>query len=202
MQNNVSNLSDTIIPKSDQLNAEQLLGGPITITVSGVDRGTADQPVVVYYQNDNGRPYKPCKSMRKILIFAWGDDGNAWIGKRMTLFNNPDVMFGGVKVGGIRISHLSDIEKDISVSLTATKGKKSQHTIKRLVVEKSPLDVQRGQIIAAASQGSAALKAAWQALDKQQRSALGDAFLQQQKSVALDVDTAAMPSATDDDFPI
>lgn len=129
----VSNLRDTIVPKSDQLNAEQLLSGPITVTVTAVNRGTTDeQPVILNYDGDNGRPYKPCKSMRKVLIFAWGDDGRQWVGRSMTLFNNPDVKFGGVKVGGIRISHLSHIERDIALSLTATKGKKEEFIIRKL----------------------------------------------------------------------
>jgi len=34
----ISNLSDTIVPKSDQLNADQLLGGSMTITVTDVRR--------------------------------------------------------------------------------------------------------------------------------------------------------------------
>jgi len=129
----ISNLSDTIVPKSDQLNADQLLGGSMTITVTDVRRGQSDdQPVIVHYQGDEGRPYKPCKTMRKVLIFAWGDDGHAWIGRSMTLYNDPDVKFGGVKVGGIRISHMSDIDADLALSLTATRGKRKPFTVKRL----------------------------------------------------------------------
>lgn len=143
----ISNLSDTIIPKSDQLNSEQLLGGSITVTVTDVRRGTDDQPVVINYKNDNGRPFKPCKSMRKVLIFAWGDDGREWIGKSMTLFNNPEVKFGGVKVGGIRISHLSDIERDIALSLTATKGKKEAFVIKKLTRPAVLDDIEAAQTI-------------------------------------------------------
>lgn len=133
----VSNLSDTIIPKSDQLNAEQLLGGPLTITVTGVRRGADDQPVVLDYENDNGRPYKPCKTCRKILIFAWGDDGREWVGRSMTLYNDPAVKFGGVKVGGIRISHMSHIDREIGISLTATKGKKEPVVIKKMATHPS-----------------------------------------------------------------
>src|SRR3546814_10205634 len=82
MSNNVRDLRDTIVPKSDQLNAEQLLGGPITITVTDVKRGGGEeQPVVIHYEGEGGRPYKPCKSMRKVLVFAWGSDGGAWIGR-------------------------------------------------------------------------------------------------------------------------
>lgn len=131
---NISNLKDTIIPKSDQLNSEQLLGSPMTIRVSGVSRGNAEQPITINYDGDSGRPYKPCKSMRKVLIFAWGEDGNQWIGKSMTVFCDQNVKWAGEKVGGIRISHMSDIERDISVALTATRGRKDTHIIKKLVI--------------------------------------------------------------------
>ncbi len=129
----ITDLRSTIVPKSDQLNAEQLLGGPMTITVTDVRTGSGeDQPVSIHYEADNGRPYKPCKTMRKVLILAWGHDARGWIGKSMTLFNDPSVKFGGMDVGGIRISHMSGLPKDIHVSLTATKGKKAPHAIKRL----------------------------------------------------------------------
>lgn len=128
----VSNLRTTIVPKSDQLNAEQLLGGGMTVTVSDVRIGSDDQPVIVHYDGDDGRPYKPCKTMRKLLIFAWGEDGRDWIGKSMTLYNDQAVKFGGMAVGGIRISEMTDIERDIAISLTATKGKKALHTVKLL----------------------------------------------------------------------
>lgn len=132
----VSDLSGTIVPKSDQLNAEQLLTGPLTITVTDVRVGSGDeQPITVHYAGENGRPYKPCKTMRKLLIFAWGKDGRAWIGRSATLYNDPLVRFGGAEVGGIRISHLSHIDRDINLSLTSTRGKKAPHTIKRLVIE-------------------------------------------------------------------
>ena len=157
----ISNLSDTIIPKSDQLNAEQLLGGPITIRVTGVSRGGDEkQPIIVHYEGDAGRPYKPCKSMRKALIFAWGADGRQWAGKYATLYNDPSVMYGGVQVGGIRISHLSDIERDIALSLTSTKGKKNQVIIKRLVIE-DPAIAAKAALTKAAHQGLAALQNAW-----------------------------------------
>lgn len=132
----MTDLRDTIVPKSDQLNAEQLLAGPITITVTEVTVSTAaaaagskEQPVSIHYQGDNGRPYKPCLTMRKVLILAWGPDGTQWAGKSMELFNDPSVTFGKEAVGGIRISRLSDIPKAIKVSLTATKGRKSLHDI-------------------------------------------------------------------------
>lgn len=136
MQTDVTDLRSTIIPKSDQLNSEQLLGGSLTITVSDVRVGSSDeQPISIHYENDRGRPFKPCKTMRKVLIFAWGPDGREWVGHSMTLYNDPRVKFGGDEVGGIRISHMTDIDRDVQVSLTATKGKKAIHTIKRMAHE-------------------------------------------------------------------
>lgn len=123
-------LSSTIIPRSDQLNSEQLLSGSMIITVTEVRVGSGeDQPVSVHYTNDAGRPFKPCKTMRKVLIHAWGKDATKWAGKSMELFNEPSIKFGGEIVGGIRIARLSDIAKGIEVSLTATKGKKTLHKI-------------------------------------------------------------------------
>ena len=170
----VSSLSDTILPKSDQLNADQLLGGPLNITVTGVKRGTEDQPVVISYEGDNGRPYKPCKSMRKVLIFAWGDDGREWVGKSMTLYNNPDVKFGGVKVGGIRISHLSHIERDIALSLTATKGKKEVFTIHLLQHKPQLIDTAQAleTLRVAAEKSMDSLKSAWLGMTPELRSAI------------------------------
>jgi len=125
----VSDLAWTIVPKSDQLNAEQLLSGPRTIRITDVRAGSDEQPVTIHYEGDDGRPYKPCKTMRKVLIFAWGGDGRAWIGRSLTLYNDPKIKFGGMEVGGIRISHMSDIPQRVQVALTATKGKKAMCVI-------------------------------------------------------------------------
>lgn len=128
----IDRLSDTIKPNSQQLNADDLVAGPITVTVMGVSRGdTKEQPVSVAI--DGGRqPYKPCKTMRRVLIAVWGDDGRAWVGKRMTLYCDPGVMFGGVKVGGIRISHMSGLDGKRSFMLTTTRSKRSEYTVQPL----------------------------------------------------------------------
>ncbi len=129
----ITDLRHTIVPKSDQLNADQLIGGPMTVRVSQVRLGsTSEQPVTVNYEGDGGRPFKPCLTMRRVLILAWGADGTKWVGRSMTLYNDPKVRFGPEETGGVRISHLSDIKGDIKVSLTASKGKKAQYLIKRL----------------------------------------------------------------------
>lgn len=173
----VSNLRDTIVPKSDQINSEQLLYGPLTITVTSVARGSDDQPIIIHYRNENGRPYKPCKSMRKVLIFAWGEDGNLWAGRSMTLFNDLAVKWAGVAVGGIRISHMTHIEREISLQLTATRGKKEPFIIKMLT---PPADDRvekfRAALVKKASEGLAAIVDAWGKTPDDIKAALGGDF--------------------------
>lgn len=122
---------DTIIPKSDQLNADDLITGPQTFTITKVTRGSADQPINIFLQ-EHPQPWKPCKSMRRVLIAVWGDKGTDWIGKRLTLFTDPTVKYGGVEVGGIRISCMSGIEKYIDLVLTESRGKRKPYRIEPL----------------------------------------------------------------------
>jgi hypothetical protein len=127
----------TVIPKSDQLNADDLIGGPRTITITrmAIDP-TSDQPVAVYFQGDNGKPYKACKSMRRVMIHAWGPDASKYAGQSMTIYRDPSVMFGGMQVGGIRISAMSGLDKPLTMALTATKAKRALYTVKPLVIAK------------------------------------------------------------------
>ena len=125
-------MTQTIIPKSDQLNADDLIGGPKTIKITAVKVTGGDQAVSIFYENDVGKPWKPCKTSCRVLILAWGANGENYIGKRATLFLDPKVKWAGKEVGGIRISHLSDIESDLRLMLTATRGKKEPCLIKKL----------------------------------------------------------------------
>ena len=127
----ISNLSDTIIAKSDQLNADDLVNDKL-ITVSGVSRGNADNPIIINYQHDDGRPFKPCKTVRRILIAAWGEDGNQWVGKQALLYCDPTVIYAGKEIGGIRVRALSDINKPLNVKLSYTRGKKKDYRIEVL----------------------------------------------------------------------
>lgn len=129
-------MAASIIPKSDQMNADDLISGPRTITITKVyGTNASDQPVAVSFEGDNRKPYKPGKSMRRVMVAAWGVDVAQYVGRRMTLYNDPTVMFGGMQVGGIRISHMSDLERDLTLLLTTTKSKRSPFTVKRLVEE-------------------------------------------------------------------
>lgn len=131
----IENLSDTIKPKSDQLNADDLLTGPKVVTITKVQRGNStEQPV--WLQLEGGlQPYKPCKTMRRVLIAVWGEDGSMWVGRSMQLYCDPSVMYHGVKLGGVRISHVSGIAAEIILELTTARGKRSMFSIKPLVIQ-------------------------------------------------------------------
>jgi len=111
-------------PRSDQINFEDLIGRTKTITVTGVKAVSAEQPIMVSFEGDEQRVYKPCKTSLRVLIAAWGDKASDWIGKSMTLYGDPEVMFGGVKVCGIRISHVSHIKDAMVLNLSASRGKR------------------------------------------------------------------------------
>lgn len=138
MSASIEDLSRLVQPKSDQLNADDLLPGSITVNITNVRlSGSNEQPIIV--DIDGGwKPYKPCKSMSRLLMFCWGKDGRSWIGRSMTLYNDPTVKWAGVEVGGIRISHLSNIDKQISVALTVTRGKRKPYTVEPLKLPEYP----------------------------------------------------------------
>ena len=123
-------LTPTIQAKSDQLNADDL-AEPKTIKITEVKAGNNEQPICIHYEGDNGRPYKPCKTMRRVLVRAWGKDGTDYAGRQMTLFNDPSVTWAGQKVGGIRISHLSHIKSELIIPLVVSRGKKTNVKIKK-----------------------------------------------------------------------
>lgn len=122
-------LTESIAPKSDQLNADDLMAGPVTVTIAEVAKGSPEQPVDVRLVEYPGRAYRPSKSMRRVMVSAWGAEASTYAGRRITLFRNPDIKFGSATVGGIEISHLSHIEKPLTIALTATRGKRKNFTV-------------------------------------------------------------------------
>jgi hypothetical protein len=134
----MNDMTAVIVPKSDQINADDLISGPMTVTIQGVaiTAGT-EQPVSI----DIGLPgkvYRPCKSMSRVLVAAWGPDAKQYTGRTMTLYRDPTVKWGGLDVGGIRISHLSNIERDMTMALTATRAQRKPYTVKALKAAPKP----------------------------------------------------------------
>jgi hypothetical protein len=126
-----NDLSSTVIAKSDQLNADELID-PITITVTRVDKVKAkDQPVHIH--SAGRQPFKPCLTMRRLLIAAWGKYKDEWVGRSMVLYCDHEVMWAGKEQGGVRVSHVSHITEHVSRMLSVARGRKKLFTLLPLV---------------------------------------------------------------------
>ena len=122
-------LTPSTAPKSDQQNFDDYVNGPRTVTITKVTAGSSEQPVHIHLAEFPGRPYKPSKSMRRVLIAGWGPQSTVYISRQMTLYGDPHVTFGGIEVGGIKISHMSDIDGAFEPFLTESKGHRALHKV-------------------------------------------------------------------------
>lgn len=138
-------MSPTIVAKSDQVNADDLIGGPMTITIQKVDKKLDDpsgQTAWIHY-GDPKKTYKPGLSMRRVLIAVYGNDLRGWLNKRITLFRDPEVPFGSAKVGGVRISHMSGIDEPRTIMIATKKGTRKPYTVLPLIDEPKPQPQQK-----------------------------------------------------------
>jgi hypothetical protein len=128
----MNDMSVAIIPRSDQINAEDFLSGPRTFVIERVEiTPGSEQPVAIKLEGEP-RVWKSCKSMSRCLVAAWGPDASVYAGRSVTLYRDATVKWGGMAVGGIRISNMSHIDRDMVLALTETKGKKKIHTVRPL----------------------------------------------------------------------
>lgn len=156
-------ITETLAPSSSQINADDFIGRTAVVTVAGVEKIAGEQPLAVHLHEFPGRPWKPGKTVRRILAAAWGTDAAQWTGRRAELFTDPKVTFGKSEVGGIRISRMSHLDKPLSLALTATRGKKQTHRIEPLPDTAPSHEVQPDwqALIVEAGDDVAALRAMW-----------------------------------------
>lgn len=120
-------ITDTLAPKSEQLDAIDLMGKPpriFTITKVDVRNPDSDQPVSVHLAEFD-RPWKPSKNMRRVLGHptTWGAKSSMWVGRQVELYCDPEVKFGNDKTGGVRISRMSHIDGPRTVPLLVSQGR-------------------------------------------------------------------------------
>lgn len=147
---------------SDQIEAGDFLTGPRIVTVTGVTRGSTEQPVNIHVAEFD-RAYRPCKSMIRALRAAWGDQAQEYIGRRMQLYRDPTVTFGSAAVGGVRISAVSHITEPVVVQLMVKRGRRAPWTLQPLVESKS--DILRAEWKTATPERRAEIEAEVKALE-------------------------------------
>lgn len=136
----MNDMTSVIVPKSDQINADDLIGGDMLITIREVKiTGGQEQPVSIYFEGSD-KAFRPCKSMSRVLVAAWGPDAKKYVGRSLQLYRDPAVKWGGMEVGGIRIRAMTDIEAPMTMALTATKGSRKPYTVKPLTPPSSKPD--------------------------------------------------------------
>ncbi|OBB15489.1 hypothetical protein A5731_00545 [Mycolicibacterium conceptionense] len=125
-------MSETIAADSTQINAVDL-AIPVTVTITGSSAGPdAKQPVNLEVAEFPGRVYRPCKSMRRLIVEAWGKDTKAYVGRQITLYNEKSVKFGSSNTGGIRIKALTHIDQSFSSTQMESQRKYVTYTIEKL----------------------------------------------------------------------
>lgn len=139
----MSDMSAVIQPKSDQINADDLIGGDLTIRITDVSVSPGqEQPVSMKFEG-SPKVFRPCKSMARVMVAAWGPDSKAYVGRSLQLYRDPTVKWGGMEVGGIRIRAMTDMpnSRPMTMALTATKGQRKPYTVNPLTVQAAAIGV-------------------------------------------------------------
>ena len=129
-------LRQAMAPRSDQLNADDMISGPVTARIVKIKSGMRDGVpcVELHLQGYQGRPWRPCKTEQRVLSAAWGDEPATWLGRVVRLKRDSTVRFGAEAVGGIRIEALSHLRGPVEVSSQVTRGKRGLRRVEPLAV--------------------------------------------------------------------
>lgn len=139
-------LTKALAPKSDQLDAADLIGSPpqiFTIIEVAQNRSElADQQPVNIKLAEFPRVWRPSKGMLRVLADNWGKDVKEWIGRKVELYGDPEVYFGKEKRGGTRISRLSHISAPKTTLVNPRGGRNAYWSVKPLpdVAPPVPID--------------------------------------------------------------
>ena len=190
--------------KSDQLNAMDIMGYEPVIRVRAVDVRDGEQPVSVYYDGDNNRPWKPSKGMIRILSAAWGRETDYWLGRSAQIYCDPTVVYAGQPVGGVRIRALSDIDKNgLTFILTINRKKREPYSVAWLDTQRPAYPADK--FSAGLPKMAEAMKSGKMTLDQiiahcQKTGDLSnDQLSQLEKSAPVNVDDDLMPDETNDE---
>jgi len=124
-------LTTTITVDSTQINAEDVLE-PRVFRIIGCKNGPSKQQPVEFRLEGEPKVYRPCKTMRRLLVRAWGKEGDDDTGKLIRLYCDPSVRNpDGQTVGGTRIDGLSHTDKT-SITVPVGQGRARAYKIEIL----------------------------------------------------------------------
>lgn len=161
----MADIRAAIEPLSDRQNATDYMAGPKTFTITGVsdyrdEKGRAK--VNIHLAESPDRPFKPSATNLRLIAIGWGEDDAAWAGRRIELSLDPEVTFGREKVGGIRVTALSDMPQPFTAKLPVTRGKKAEYRVTALSAAPTPYAPSRDFIAEVqAAESTDAKRAVW-----------------------------------------
>jgi hypothetical protein len=164
-------MTSSLEAKSDQLNAVDLTEAR-TFTIEKVTAGNADQPFNFHLVELPGKPWRPSKGMRRVLARGWGAKNieSVYPGRRVTLFCEPSVKWAGADVGGIRVSHLSDVGEGFSTPLALSAKQRIMYRVEPLAAAAAPAPAP----VSLDGLDIDALKALWKQSNAETRKAIED----------------------------
>jgi len=167
-------MTGTIAVNSDRLNADDLLIEPIDVTITAVTKiagnGRGEKAKIAIPPH---MPYIPAKGMCVGLILCFGKKRSGWIGKKIRLFRNPDVIYAGKAAGGIQISH-AEISAPVTFMMAISRHVKVPFTILPFPADDEGPDILalKSRAKDAAMGGVENLKTWWLGLEREEKKIL------------------------------
>lgn len=92
---------------SNWLQMADVEGGDLTVTIEQVStakmRDGKTKPVLYFRGQPKGLILNKTNARIIEQDLRYGDDMDQWVGKRITLYGDPNISFGDEQVGGIRV---------------------------------------------------------------------------------------------------
>ena len=127
MGDQITDISAYVQAKSDQINAADLVGGPITARIRAVvDDGAGTARV---WLDGHDRYWRASKGMLRVMADLWGGNPTAWIGQWVRLYREPTIEYGGEPLGGVRLCGVSGIDRPRTAAVTEKRGKKKVYKL-------------------------------------------------------------------------
>ena len=185
-----NDMSKVIEPHSEQINADDLISGPMTVTIAAVNISPRDEQPISIKLKGMTKVFRPCKSMARVCVHAWGADASKYTGRSMTLYRDPKVKWGGLEVGGIRISHMSHIDAPMQMMLTQTRSQRAPFKVSPLTVDAPPAEPENALALAeaAARGGTDSFRAWWNTDEGKACRATANANIEALKAMAAEAD--------------
>jgi len=140
--------------------------------------------------------YRPCKSMSRVMVQAWGADASKYVGRSLTLYRDPKVKWGGLEVGGIRISHMTGLDSAITMMLTQTQKQRAPFKVQPLAAPQTQQAAPEPENAlelceAAARKGTAEFRSWWGSDEGKSCRATAQANIDRLKQLASEADGPA-----------